>query len=70
MIKQDTIDRKVKRLENNLNRLERGLYHELSIDYIISQIDWLWKYRYISESKKNDLCDKVIEILKERPQAI
>lgn len=47
MIKPQTIEKKIKKIENTLSRMENGLYTDVSIGYITDQIAWLWKYRYI-----------------------
>lgn len=56
------VNRKVERIEKSLTRLENNQYCDLSIEYIISQIEWLWKFRYISHDKMEELADRVINI--------
>lgn len=41
------VQKKVKRIENILDRMEKGLYTGISIGYVTDQIAWLWKFRYI-----------------------
>jgi len=48
MIKSETIQKKIKRIEDTLDRMERGLYTGVSIGWVTDQIAWLWKFRYIS----------------------
>lgn len=38
-------------------------YHPFSISYITDRIDWCWKFRKISAEEKDDLCDRVINII-------
>lgn len=46
-MKPETVQRKVRRLEEAMDRMEHGLYPGLSISEINDQIAWLWKFRYI-----------------------
>lgn len=62
-VKQATIERKVERVRQSLDAIERGRYHDLSIDSCVDTIDWLWRFRYISKECKNSLCDKAIEAM-------
>ena len=55
MIKSETIQKKIKKIENTLNRMGNGLYTGVSIGYITNQIAWLWKYRYISYEEMTEL---------------
>lgn len=63
MMKKDGVERKVRRIYKSLDAIERGLYAEFSIDYICSQIDWLWKFRYITEEEMESLVNRAIEIM-------
>lgn len=49
-------------LLDTLHRLETGRYTGLDIYWCGSTIDWLWKFRKITEDEKNSLCDRVIAI--------
>lgn len=55
MVKKNTIDRKVKRIEDALTRMENGMYSGVRIGWITDTIVWLWKYRYISYEQLTDL---------------
>ena len=41
-------------------------YHTHSIDWICNRIDWCWKWKKITEAQKDELCNRVIEILERR----
>ena len=58
----DFVNKKVNRLEKALDRLEKNQYSELSLDYISNQISWLWKFRYITHDKMEELADRVINL--------
>ena len=64
MMKEETRQRKIKRLETALDRLERGLFADMSIDQCINTIDWLWRFRYISKEQLDSYSDRVVEMLK------
>ena len=48
MVKPETIRKKIKRVEDTLDRMEQGLYVGVSIGWVTDQIAWLWKFRHIS----------------------
>lgn len=48
MVKPETIQKKIKRIDDTLDRMERGLYTGIRIGKITDQIAWLWKFRHIS----------------------
>lgn len=49
----------VARVEEALTRHENYKRCDLSISWIANRIDWLWTFRYISEEKMHELCDRV-----------
>ena len=55
--------KEVKRLYAEIERLENGKYTNLSIDAIISKIDWLWKWRKIDRETMETLSDRVVHYL-------
>ena len=63
MMKPETLSRKLIRIESNLDKLERNKYADFTVDQIISQIDWLWKYRYIDRATMERLADRVVAYL-------
>lgn len=63
MIKKETIERKIKKIEDTLSRMEKGAYTGLSIGWVTDQIDWLWKFRYINENQLNDLCSHATYVI-------
>lgn len=62
-MKQDTIKKKVEKIENSLNRMEQGLYTDVSISWITDQIAWLWKFRHISHDEMIKLTDHAISVM-------
>ena len=38
-------------------------WHDKSIEWICSRIDWCWKWRKITEEQKNELCDRIIAVM-------
>ena len=65
MIKPETIKKKVKRITCALDHIEKGMYTDVSTEWIINQIAWLWKFRCISHDEMNQLADRVIHILED-----
>lgn len=55
MIKSDTIQKKIKRVKDTLDRMERGLYVGVSIGWVTDQIAWLWKFRHINYDEMTQL---------------
>ena len=52
------------KINRELTAHERGRgSNYFSIDWIANRIDWAWKFRKITESQKNELCDRVIAYL-------
>ena len=65
MIKPETIKKKVKRITRALDHIEKGMYADMSVELIADQINWLWKFRYISHEEMSMLADRVIHILED-----
>lgn len=63
-MKQDTVKKKVEKIENSLNRMEQGLYTDVSISWITDQIAWLWKFHHISHDDMVKLTDHAINVMK------
>lgn len=36
---------------------------QYSIEWICNRIDWCWKWRKISVDKKDEFCDRIIDIM-------
>lgn len=64
MISQDTIRRKVKRIDDTLDRMEQGLYTGVSISTVTNEIYWLFRFRHIGCEEMNRLTDRVINVIK------
>lgn len=63
MMKQETLGKKIKRIEDTFDRMERGMYTGVSIGWVIDQIAWLWKYRYIDHDKLNELSSHAMYVM-------
>lgn len=48
MISKTAVEKKVKRVCDTLDRMEKGVYAGATIGWVTDQIAWLWKWRYIS----------------------
>ena len=62
-MKQESIDAKVQRIRDALDRMDRGMYPGLSIGMITDQIAWLWKFRYIDYDTMTELATHAIYTL-------
>ena len=55
--------KRYKTLIDGINRLERGLYTTVNVGWCCDTIAWLWKWRKITESEMESLCDRMIAIM-------
>lgn len=62
-MKKESIDKKVKRIKDALDRMDRGLYAGVTIDWVTDQIVWLWKFRYIDHDTMTELSTHAIQTL-------
>jgi hypothetical protein len=46
-----------------LDCMERNIYCPYTIEWIIDTIDWLYKWRYITENECEMLCNRVIKVI-------
>lgn len=70
MIKDSTIQRKIKRIDDALDRMEQGKYADLKLSKICDTIVWLYKFRHIDEAEMNRLTGRATDILKNSPLAV
>lgn len=54
---------KHKLLLDTLDKLEQGKYTGLDAHWCCKTIDWLWKWRKITEDELNSLCYRVIALM-------
>jgi len=59
-------DYKIDELKDSLNRLENFKPTRHPIEWCTARIDWLWKFRHITEEEMAELCDQAIRILDRR----
>lgn len=38
-------------------------YHPKSTEWICNRINWCWQWKKITEDEKNELCNRIIEIM-------
>lgn len=50
-------------LLDTLDKLEQGKYAGLDAHWCCTTIDWLWKWRKITEDELNSLCYRVIALM-------
>lgn len=62
-MKPETVQKKVRRINDTLDRMERGLYVGVSIGWVCDQIAWLWKFRHISYAEMTALTAKARYVL-------
>lgn len=56
-------EKKLKFINDTLDRMERGLYTGVGIGTITDQIAWLWKFRKIDYETMAQLTDKATHII-------
>lgn len=54
--------KRYKLLLKTLEALERGRYTALDVFWCGDTIDWLWRWRKISEEEMHSLCNRVIAL--------
>lgn len=62
-MKKTTIAQRIKRIENELDHMERGLYSDMTTMQIADYIIWLYKYKHISRSEMHRLVDRTTYII-------
>lgn len=62
MMKKETVEKWITRIERDLSRIEVGSYSDLTLEQITDRIAWLAKFKYIDSEKCAELADRVIEI--------
>ena len=64
-LKTETLQRKLNYINRNILRISKGDHNPALIAETTDAIEWLWRFRHISESQKDELCDKVIVVLED-----
>lgn len=62
-MKEATLERKIKKITDSLDRLESGRYCDVSMSWICDQISWLAKFKYLQGESLNKLVDRTTELL-------
>lgn len=62
-MKEATLERKIKKIEDSLDRFESGRYCDVSMSWICDQIAWLARFKYLQGESLNKLADKATELL-------
>lgn len=60
VVKQSTIDRKIKQIKETVYQNAFGVVGALSIEWCIDTLAWLWKFKHISKEQFDELCDLII----------
>lgn len=50
-------------IDDELTRLELGQYAPRGISWCTNRIDWCWKFRHITRSQMESLCDRIIAVM-------
>lgn len=61
-MKKEVVERKVKFVEAELERMEKGR-QTVPVSRICDTIAWLWEWRLITEEKMNELADRAIAVI-------
>lgn len=62
-MKEATLERKVQRIKDSLDRLESGRYCDVSMSWICDQIAWLARFKYLQGESLNTLVNRATEVL-------
>lgn len=62
-MKEATLERKIRKINDSLDRLESGRYCDVSMSWICDQIAWLAKFKYLQDESLNTLVDRATELL-------
>lgn len=62
-MKKTTIAQRIKRIENELDHMERGLYAGMTTEYIADYVLWLYKYKHISKEEMYRLVDRITYVI-------
>lgn len=63
MISQSKIKKKIAEIYDFCDRTERGMWTGKKVSTITDEIDWLWRFRYISREEMEFLTDRVIYVM-------
>ena len=53
-----------KQLDGWVRMFEQCGYCPVKIEVVTDKIVWCWKWKKITEQQKNELCDRMVEVLK------
>lgn len=59
------ISRKIDRISDNLDRIERGLHGDLSLSYCSDYISWVAKFKKVPREIWEPICDKITKMFQE-----
>ena len=65
MIAKATVERKVRWIEDTLDRMERGLYVGVGVCEVTDAIAWLWRFRHIVHATMERLTSEAARIITE-----
>ena len=53
-----------KQLDGGVRMFEQCGYCPVKIEVVTDKIVWCWKWKKITEQQKNELCDRMVEVMK------
>ena len=53
-------------IDRAITAYENYKYVTKPISWITDRIAWCWKFRHITETEKNELCDRIIDIMERK----
>lgn len=60
-MKNSSVEKKIKNLEEAISRLEKGMYPSYSVEYITDQIAWMSKWKVTDKKKIDELAQRMID---------
>ncbi len=63
MMKQDTVNKTLKRIEKSLDLIERKGRGDMTMSSIVNKVAWLRRFGYIDERTTARIADRVCELM-------
>ena len=60
-----TIANKIQKVNDSITRLEHGKYCDVDINWITTQIDWLYKFRHIDYEQMSEFAERITNVIKD-----
>ena len=65
-MKKKTVAQRIKRIEDELSRIEKGMYAGMTTEYIANYVVWMYKYKHISKEEMYRLVDRITYVIENR----